>query len=447
MSGPIANHDLPERPIDRMIQPFAFWAGHQLTGAFLLMAAALVAVVWANSPWGGAYHDWLHTQVRAGIGSFTISKTLHHWINDGIMAVFFFLVGLEIKREVLSGELSTLRKAALPAVAAAGGMIVPAALYLVFNPSGPARAGWGVPMATDIAFALGVLALLGSRVPIGLKVFLTALAIVDDIGAVLVIAFFYTEGLSLVSVGVGLGVFGLAILASILQVRNWLVYFGLGLIVWFAFLQSGVHATIAALLMAFAIPDRTRLADAEVTSRLRAKLEALEQAVASGDKHAQAQAAAGVGAVLEASGSPLKRLEHALHPLVALFILPLFALANAGVTLRGPVGAALADPITLGVAAGLFLGKPIGVFLFSWAAVKAGLADLPARVNWRQILGVASMAGIGFTMALFIAGLAFPNAANLEASKLGILGASTLSGLVGWAFLRFGCERDDCAGS
>jgi NhaA family Na+:H+ antiporter len=439
MAGPTHDADLPERPIDRVIRPFAPWAGHPLAGAVLLMAAAAAAVVWANSPWGEVYHHWLETPVRAGIGTFTIEKTLHHWINDGIMAVFFFLVGLEIKREVSSGELSTPRKAALPGVAAAGGMIVPALLYVALNPEGPARAGWGVPMATDIAFALGVLALLGDRVPIGLKVFLTALAIVDDIGAVLVIAVFYTEGLSLASVSIGLAVFGLAMVANLLHVRNWLVYLVLGLIVWFAFLQSGVHATIAALLMAFAIPDRPLLTESDLAERLRGKVDDLERAVRGRDRHARATASLALGRVIEASGSPLRRLEHALHPLVALFVLPLFALANAGVTPGGSIGAALGEPITLGVVVGLFVGKTVGVFAFSWVAVKVGIADLPDRVAWRQVAGVAAIAGIGFTMALFIAGLAFPDAANLEAAKLGILAASLVSGVVGWSFLRFGC--------
>ncbi len=442
MSGPSLESRLPQRPIDRLLQPFAAWAGHQLAGAVLLMAAAVVAVIWANSPWGDTYYHWLHTPVRAGFGGFTLEKTLHHWINDGLMAVFFFLVGLEIKREVLGGELSTRRKAALPAIAALGGMLVPAALYLAFNPEGPGRAGWGVPMATDIAFALGVLALLGDRVPLGLKVFLTALAIVDDIGAVLVIAVFYTAGVSLTSLAVGFVVFGLALLANRLQVRNWLVYFALGLIVWFAFLQSGVHATIAALLMAFAIPGRSRFGREDLAQRLRGKLDELDRALREGDEHARQRAADRIELLLEGSGSPAGRLEHALHPLVALVILPLFALANAGVVPGGDLGSALGDSVTLGVVVGLFVGKQVGVFLFTWLAVRLGLADLPDRVNWRQVYGVSALAGIGFTMALFIAGLAFAEPAGLEAAKLGILAASVLSGLVGWSFLRFGCAPD-----
>jgi NhaA family Na+:H+ antiporter len=442
MSGPTNDAGLPERPIDRVLQPFTYWAGHQLAGSVLLMGAAVVGVAWAGSPWGDVYHHWLETPLRLAFGPFELEKTLHHWVNDGIMTLFFFLVGLEIKREVLSGELSTMRKAALPAIAALGGMVVPAALYVAFNPEGPARAGWGIPMATDIAFALGVLALLGDRVPVGLKVFLTALAIVDDIGAVLVIAIFYTEGLSVASVGIGLGVFALAVVANLLHVRNWLVYFVLGVFVWLAFLQSGVHATIAALLMAFAIPDRTRLTDVELTERLREKVSDLERVLREVDRHARARVEQGIEQILEAAGSPLQRLEHALHPVVALFVLPLFALANAGVTPGGEIGAALTDPVTLGVASGLFFGKPIGVFLFTWAAVTTGLADLPERVSWRHVFGVAAMAGIGFTMSLFIAGLAFPDAGKLDAAKLGILAASTASGILGWTFLRFGTNEE-----
>lgn len=442
MRGSSREFGLPQRPIDRLLEPFGAWAGHQLAGAVLLMAAAVVAVIWANSPWGDAYHHWLHTLVRVGFGPFTLEKTLHHWVNDGLMAVFFFLVGLEVKREVLTGELSTPRKAALPAIAALGGMLVPAALYLAFNPAGPARAGWGIPMATDIAFALGVLALLGGRVPLGLKVFLAALAIVDDIGAVLVIAVFYTAGLSLTSLAAGLVVFGLALLANQLQVRNWLVYFALGLIAWFAFLQSGVHATMAALLMAFAIPTRPRFTREELARHLHGGLDQLDAALRNGDERGRRLAALRIELLLEGSGSPAGRLEHALHPLVALAILPLFALANAGVVPGGDIGSALGDSVTLGVLTGLFFGKQAGVLLFTWLAVRLGLADLPDRVTWRQVYGVAALAGIGFTMALFIAGLAFSDPAQNEAAKLGILAASLASGLVGWSILRFGCPPD-----
>jgi NhaA family Na+:H+ antiporter len=319
-------------------------------------------------------------------------------------------------------------------------MIVPAAIYAAFNVGGSGQAGWGIPMATDIAFALGVLALLGDRIPVGLKVFLTALAIVDDIGAVLVIAVFYTDAVSFVSLGTGAALYALAILLRFLQMRSSVVYFIVGTAVWLAFLKSGVHATIAALLMAFIIPSTTRIDGAALLGRLDEYIRRIRRAGVPGDRRmntAEQQHVLDemVVDIVHAS-SPLLRLEHALVPVAAFLVLPIFALANAGVSVgAGELLVALTDPIALGTIVGLFVGKQVGVALFTWVAVKAGLADLPANVSWRQVYGVATLAGVGFTMSLFISGLAFTEALN-DIAKVGILAGSILSGLVGWMILR-----------
>ncbi|HJL18984.1 MAG TPA: Na+/H+ antiporter NhaA, partial [Sandaracinaceae bacterium LLY-WYZ-13_1] len=425
------------RPIDRLTRPFMSFIRHKLAGAALLMAGAAVAVVWANSPWAHSYHHLLETPVSVGFASATLEKSLHHWINDGLMGIFFFLVGLEIKREVLAGELSSVRKATLPAVAALGGMVAPAAFYYVLNPTGPGQAGWGIPMATDIAFALGVLALLGDRCPLGLKVFLTALAIVDDIGAVLVIAIFYTDSLSVISLVSGLAFFSLAIGANLLRVRDTLVYFGLGTLCWLMFLQSGVHATIAALLMAFTIPARTRIDGEDFFARATDELADLRRVGVPQDTelntNTQQHILDRMEKIIGEASAPLSKLEHALNPLVTFLVLPVFALANAGVSLGGDLGAAFTDTITLGILAGLFLGKQLGITSFAWIAVKLRVADLPRGVRWSHVHGAAVLGGIGFTMSLFIAGLAFAgDDAALEHAKLAILSASVLCGVLGY---------------
>jgi len=364
-----------------------------------LIGCTVAALIWANSPFAGSYFHFWHTDLTFGHIGGLLAKPLHFWINDGLMALFFLLVGLEIKREILVGELASFQRAVLPIAAALGGMIVPAAFYLLFNHGGPGAAGWGIPMATDIAFALGVLALLGSRVPTSLKVFLAALAIADDIGAVLVIAFFYTERISWISLGVG-GVFFVALLAANRAgVRHLLIYAILGLGLWVAFLQSGIHATVAGVLLAITIPTRHRTA-----SR----------------------------AVLTSNESPMLRLEHALIPWNRYLIMPVFALANAGVTLGGGAAArSVIAPVSLGVICGLVIGKPIGIVLFSWLAIRTRLAGMLDGIGWCQIVGVGMLGGIGFTMSLFIANLAFGEAPALETAKVGILLASVVSGIAG----------------
>ena len=383
-------------------------------GGVLLFFAALFAFALANSPAAGAYFALREVPVAVRFGGFHLEKDLLHFVNDFLMAIFFLLVGLELKRELTTGELREPRRAALAIAAALGGMAVPALLYTALNAGGPGAAGWGVPMATDIAFALGVLALLGKRVPLSLKVFLTALAIVDDLGAVLVIALFYTAKLSvpaLLKAGlVYLGLLGLGRLG----VRNLAPYLLLGLVLWFFVLKSGIHATVAGVLLAFAIPLATGRKALAVAAgpeadpeEAEARLEAIEA------EAARAQ-------------SPLHRLEHLLHPWVAYGILPVFAFMNAGVALGGlAIG-----PVALGAFLGLLLGKPLGILAFAYLAVRAGLARLPDGVGWGAILGVGTVAGIGFTMALFIAGLAF-SGELLDQAKVGVLSASVAAAVLG----------------
>ncbi len=428
------------RPIDKLLRPLHAFAQHKLAGAGLLVAATVAALVWANSPWAHAYHHILELNVGLTIGDVKLDKTLHHWINDGLMGVFFFVVGLEIKRELLVGELSTLRKATLPAIAALGGMVLPALLYFAVNHEGPAAAGWGIPMATDIAFALGALALLGDRVPLGLRVFLTALAIVDDIGAVVVIALFYTTELSLAWLGFGLACIAVSIVLNALDVRHALAYLVVGFFAWLGFLESGVHATIAAILMAFTIPARTRIDGPALVTRLNMLIARLEEiGPPSGtdmNDNRQQHCLERMVETIEHASAPLQEIEHALAGPVTFTVLPVFALANAGVSIDGSLLDAVAHPIAVGIALGLVAGKTAGVSAASYLAVRLGLADLPENVSWKEIIGVALLAGIGFTMALFIASLAFSDVAAVETAKVGILLASTLAAVTGWLFLR-----------
>jgi len=359
----------------------------------LLFACAIAALVWANSPWAESYHALWRTKVTLGLGQYSIGKALLLWINDGLMAVFFFMVGLEIKRELLEGDLASPRQAALSIAGAAGGMVVPAGLYLAVTAGTEGAAGWGIPMATDIAFALGVLALLGTHAPAPLKVFVTALAIVDDLGAIGVIALFYTAKVHWQYLA--MAALPLIALVSVARFRlgQPAVYVLLGLALWVFTLLSGIHATIAGVLLALTIPLRT------------------------GERNLLAD------------------MEHAVHPWVAYLILPVFALANAGVSLQGDIVQSLAHPVSSGIVFGLVVGKPLGVTLACWLAVRMGVASLPPGVGWSQLGGAGLLAGIGFTMSLFIGGLAFSEPSLLDISKLGILTASLLAGIAGSVFL------------
>lgn len=372
---------------------------HEATGGIFLLLAAVLALVVANSPIAVVYQTALDTHFRVGLPNLGLDKSLLHWINDGLMAIFFLVVGLEIKRELVSGELSSPKQAALPFAAAVGGMVVPALIYAAFNWNDPvALSGWAIPSATDIAFAVGVLALLGSRVPPALKIFLLALAIIDDLGAIIIIALFYTANLSVLSLV--LAAAGLAVLAlfNVKGVTRLSPYLIVGIFVWLCVLKSGVHATLAGVATALAIP----------------------------------QSANGAGTEAQ---SPAGHLMERLHPWVTFLILPLFAFANAGVSLAGVTPTQVLAPIPLGIALGLLVGKPVGVFAASWLAIKSGAADLPEGAGWTQIFGAGLLAGIGFTMSLFIGSLAFPDAASAVDVRIGVLGGSLLAALAGYAVL------------
>jgi NhaA family Na+:H+ antiporter len=421
------------------VAPFHEFAQTGALGGLALLAATVVALAWANSPWAHSYHALLDRKISIGWSDQPLTMSLHHWINDGLMVVFFLLVGLEIKRELLVGELASPRQAALPIAGALGGMIVPALIYVLLNAGSPAIQGWGVPMATDIAFALGILALLGPRVPVGLKVFLAALAIVDDLGAVLVIALFYTSRLDVGSLlGAGVALAALLVLNRRRVMELW-PYLAVGVVLWFMVLRSGVHSTIAGVLLALAIPAVAKLDTFGFSARARALLEDFDRAE-SGDglvitSPGQRDAMFALDVASSRANAPLLRLEHALHGLVAYGLMPLFALANAGVTL-GAAGEALRGTVAWGVILGLLVGKFAGITGASWAAVRLGLAALPAGVTWRHLRGTALLGGIGFTMSLFIGSLAFSDAAVMEEAKVGILVASTLAGVLGYVLLR-----------
>jgi NhaA family Na+:H+ antiporter len=422
-----------------LLRPFQYFFAKEAAGSILLLLCTAAALIWANSPVAESYHHLWESYIGLSVGDFELRMSLHHWINDGLMAVFFFVIGLEIKREVLVGELATMRKAALPLVAAVGGMVVPALLYAGLNAGTPEISGWGVPMATDIAFALGVLSLMGPRVPGALKVFLAALAIVDDMGAVLVIAIFYTSELSLSALGIGGLCLAAMFLANRLAVRYPLVYAALGLALWLAVLKSGVHATVAGVLAAMAIPAWRRIDGREFAQRAQSLLATFERDIEPDAERLtpdQADAVSSLEVACEAVETPLSRLEHTLLPWVAFFIMPVFALSNAGVEIGGDFLGSLAGPVSFGIILGLVVGKQIGVTLFAWLAVRMGMAELPAGASWKQLYGVACLCGIGFTMSLFIANLAFPSAEALDIAKAGILVASLVSGLWGYLLLK-----------
>jgi Na+:H+ antiporter, NhaA family len=430
-----------DRPVEKVVRPFQAFADKASSGGILLIAATVVALVWANSPWGETYSELWQTKLTIGLEGFSLTKDLTHWINDGLMALFFLVVGLEIKREILVGELSSPRQAALPIAAALGGAVVPAAIYLAINAGTEGTSGWGIPMATDIAFALGVLALLGERAPIGLKVFLTALAIVDDIVAVSVIALFYTSEISWAALAVGAAFLMALVGANLAGVGKPLVYGVLGIGLWLAFLKSGV-------LLAMTVPASSFIDTGEFLKRSRGLLDRFERAGERGDhvlSNEERQAVLhALNDATEKLEPPLQEMEHALHPWVVFLIMPLFALVNAGVPLGEGLTEALISPVALGIVAGLVLGKQLGVTLLAWLSVRAGISELPEGLTWRHVYGAGWLAGIGFTMSLFISDLAFSGGSLLETAKLGILVASLIAGLVGWTILRgAGAPRTD----
>ena len=429
--------NIEESLADRLARPFQVFAAHKLSGAVLLLTATVAAVAWANSPWAGFYHHWLHTKLALSVGPFGLNKSVSHWINDGLMGFFFFVVGLEIKRELLAGELADPRKAALPVLAAVGGMVVPALVYLAFNGNGSFARGWGIPMATDIAFALGILAVF--PVPISLKIFLTALAIVDDIGAIVVVAIFYTDTIAPGSLIIGALLLGVSVGANLIGVRNPIIYFLIGCAIWIAFYKSGVHATLAGVLMAFTIPARSVINARQLHDWTRDLLAQLRDTGLPADRslltNRQHHIVHSMEQLTEHATAPLQQLEHALMPFVTFAILPLFALTNAGVSLESEAFSLLAEPMSLGIILGLVLGKPLGIWLFAWAAVKLRLAELPRGINLLHVASVGCLAGVGFTMSLFIATLAFDDVALVETAKTAVLAGSLLSTLAGSVIL------------
>ena len=406
-------------------------------GALALLAGAAAALAWANSPWAGSYSDFWHITIAFDIHVFAISEDLEHLVNEGLMAVFFFLVGLEIKRELLHGELSSFRKASLPVVAAVGGMAAPAAIYVLLNPSGDGAAGWGIPMATDIAFALGVLALLGRRIPAELRVFLLGLAVVDDLGAIAVIAVFYTETIHWANLGLGVALFLLiagCVRAGITSIGFYLI---LCAVMWQFFLESGIHATLAGVLVAAIVPSEPRLRREDYAAAVEDLLHDFRLAMANGDEEKAQTIVERIEEISRGAEAPLERLEGVVHPWVAFFVLPLFALANAGIVFTsGTLSEAVASPVTLGVAVGLLVGNPLGVLGMTWLAARVGLGQLPSGVGWRHVLGVGFLAGIGFTVAIFISGIAFDDPALTDEAKMGVFGASLVAGVAGYLFLR-----------
>jgi NhaA family Na+:H+ antiporter len=436
------NYTAPwEKAFDRILTPIEEFIHRQTTSGILLMLCAVIALFIANSPWATAYHHILETKFTIGAGQWVLSMSLHHWINDGLMALFFFVVGLELKRELLVGELSNLKAAMLPIIAALGGMVLPALIYMGFNPSGHTFDGWGIPMATDIAFALGVMALLGKRVPTALLGFLVALAIVDDLGAVLVIAIFYTEQLNFMALAIAAVIIALLASLNLGGIRKPLPYVLLGVLLWLAVLKSGVHATLAGIILAFIIPIRPKYNPERFLKRadellkdigesyraepniiknykMRARVRALENGV----HNVQA---------------PAQILEHNMHIPTAYLIIPIFALANAGVPIEwSELGITVTHPVSLGVIAGLVLGKMLGISGFVWLAIKMGLGSLPASLNMKHIIGASLLGGIGFTMSIFIAELGFAHSPeDLLMAKTGILLASIIAGVAGYVWL------------
>jgi NhaA family Na+:H+ antiporter len=429
----------------RIIQPFQDFMRLESAGGLILLLCTICALLLANSPLRHHYATFWQTELSIGIDGAFLTKSLLHWINDGMMCIFFFVVGLEIKRELTVGELAGIKRAALPVLAALGGMIVPALIYAAFNAGTPNSHGWGIPVATDIAFSLGILTMLGSRVPHQLKVFLTAFAIADDLGAVVVIALFYGTQVHWIFLAAALLIFFLLLSANWGGVQHPLVYILLGTLLWFAALESGIHATVAGVLLALTIPVRPQLDSPRFIERVYSLLEQFKRETADTHNQILQQHQQSIVQTIEISchkiETPLQRFEHKLHPWVTYGIMPLFAFANAGVSVDGNLIPMLANPVALGIIVGLIVGKQIGITLFSWIAVKLNVAALPAGTRWKHIYGISWLGAVGFTMSLFIASIAFGDAGTLSISKAAILTASTIAGCLGWIVLYFAASR------
>ncbi len=430
-----------EKSFEKILTPFEEFIHRQTTSGLLLMGMAALALILANGSLSETYQHIVHTYISIGVGDWALKMTLHHWINDGLMALFFFVVGLELKREIVVGELSNLRNAVMPIAAAVGGMVVPALIYFAINPRGDASAGWGIPMATDIAFAIGALALLASRVPKALITFLVALAIVDDLGAVIVIAVFYTDTIAMTPLIIAGGLFVLLLLFNVSGIRKTLPYFIVAVFLWYALLQSGVHATLAGILGALSVPAVPKYDPERFSEHVKDLMRRFDASHQPGESIMINDKLHGVVQTLEngvhSVEAPLQRLEHIWHMPVAYLVIPVFALVNAGIALDfSSLGETMTHPVMLGVALGLVLGKFIGITGASWLVLKLGVAELPKDTRFSQIAGVSLLAGIGFTMSIFVAQLGFShNDELLLMAKTGILAASLLTGVAGYIWL------------
>lgn len=417
------------KPLARLVaRPVREFLRIEAAGSILLLLAAATALIWANSPWASSYDEFWHTAISIDIGGFHLEESLQHWVNDALMVVFFFVVGLEIKYEIVSGDLRDPKTAALPIVAAIGGMLVPAGLYLLIAGGGDGSAGWGIPMATDIAFAVGVLGLLGTRIPSAARLFLLTLAIVDDIGAIIVIAVFYTEQLHLEWLALALLLLGAMVALRVLRVWSVWVYVVLGFLVWFAVFESGVHATLAGVAIGLITPATALLKEDVARGYAQKALE---------DRQLDPDELSRLHFLLGESVPVVERLQTKLHPLSSYVVLPVFALANAGVALGdGALGDALTSAVGLGIGVGLVVGKPVGILLACFIAVRLGLGRLPDDTTWSMVLGLGAVAGIGFTVSIFIAGLSFPGSDLLTGeAKVGILVASLVAAVLGTVLL------------
>jgi NhaA family Na+:H+ antiporter len=435
------NNRLTKKVFLQVFQPFQEFIRLESAAGLILLLCTVMALLVANSSVGHYYTSFWQTEISLSIDGVGLTKSLLHWINDGLMCIFFFVVGLEIKRELVIGELASFRRAIFPVAAAFGGMVVPAFIFILLNKDSSAISGWGIPMATDIAFSLGVLALLGSRIPHQLKVFLTAFAIVDDLGAVLIIAFFYGTQIQ------WFFVIAAACILIVLFFANWggiqhpLPYLILGTVLWLAMLESGIHATVAGVLLAMTIPVQPKINTKDFHEIIQSLLSLFKEKEDGSEGEVLNQGQQSIVQTIELSchevETPLQRFEQRFHPWVTYFIMPLFAFANAGIVFQGTLTSVLVTPLALGIVFGLVIGKQIGITLFSWIAVKSKFAVLPAGVSWKHIYGISWLGGIGFTMSLFVANLAFTSEQMLNTSKVAIFIASLAAGIIGIIILRF----------
>lgn len=435
---------IKKSPIEKIVAPVNRFIHLEYTSGITLLISVIIAVIWVNSAASNMYHHIWEIHFSIGFDKYLLSYPLHIWINDGLMAIFFFVIGLELKRELMDGELSSFRKALLPMGAAVGGMIVPALIYFTINKGTDAAHAWGIPMATDIAFALALLSMAGKHIPMSVKVFLSALAVADDLGAVMVIAFFYTSQINYVGLGVAAIFFLILIAGNRLGVRNSMFYMVIGIGVWIGFFLSGVHATIAGVLVAFTIPAVTKIDEGVYSKNLKKLTHEFEQEIPNNSTLTtpkQHKTIQHVKQLSLAAETPLQKIEQALHPWVAFGIMPIFALANSGIVIGSDFLTAINNPVSIAVTIGLVVGKFVGIYSFTWIMVKAGAAQLPEGATWRHIIGVALLGGIGFTMSLFITGLAFKDVVFIEQAKYGILISSILAGIMGSVVLKTGLRK------